>query len=410
MSKLAFLIVLLGCGTISSSGLYTVLPSVTSPSIVAVSLQGPPDSSDGASMNVVVANGGVRQYYIAPTGRDSNDGSATHPWATIGHAGMVIGPGAIVHVAPGTYTGYIDTRASGTSLARIAYISDVRWGAKIIGNQVDHSTWHNYGNYVDIAGFELTSVGRIGLYNDGSFVRYIGNHVHDIAGPTSAMCDMGGAGIMHGNYSAARDEMIGNVVHDIGLINSAQCPGYVTVHGLYLANRRGRIIDNLVIRARDYGIHLYHSATNVIVANNTSLQNGASGLVVGNSGGGADNNTVVTNNIFAYNQKYGFRDDSGVTGPNNKYNNNLTFNNDYGNYVATGGTVNGNIGSNPQFINYTGTAQGDYRLRAVSPAIDSGTTLNAPKKDLNGGSRPMRGGYDIGCYEYGNTPGIWPWY
>jgi len=279
----------LGCGTIAA--------------------QGAADNSDGLSVNV--ANAAVRHYYIAPTGRDSNGGSATHPWATIGHAGMVIGPGAIVHVAPGTYTGYIDTRASGTSSSRITYISDAQWGAKIVGNRVDHSTWHNYGNYVDIIGFELTSVGRMGLYNDGSFVRYMGNHVHDIAGPTSAMCDMGGAGIMHGNYSAARDEMIGNVVHDIGLINSAQCPGYVTVHGLYLANRRGRIIDNLVIRARDYGIHLYHSATDVIVANNTSLQNGASGLVVGNSGGGADNNTLVTNNIFAYNQKYGFRDDSG---------------------------------------------------------------------------------------------------
>ena len=410
VSKLAVLIVLLGCGAISSSGLDTVLPSVPSPSVVAVALQGAPDSSEGASMTFVGANIGVRQYYIAPTGNDSNDGSATHPWATIGHAGTVIGPGATVHVAPGAYTGYIDTRASGTSLARITYISDVQWGAKIIGNQVDHSTWHNYGNYVDIAGFELTSVGRIGLYNDGSFVRYLGNHVHDIAGPTSAMCDMGGAGIMHGNYSATRDEMIGNVVHDIGLINSAQCPGYVTVHGLYLANRRGRIIDNLVIHARDYGIHLYHSATNVTVANNTSLQNGASGLVVGNSGGGADNNTVVTNNIFAYNRKYGFRDDSGVTGPNNKYNNNLTFNNGYGTYVATGGTVNGNIGSSPQFINYTGTAQGDYRLRSASPAIDSGTTLNAPKTDLNGGLRPSGAGYDIGCYEYGSTPGTWPWY
>jgi len=133
-------------------------------------------------------------------------------------------------------------------------------------------------------------------------------------------------------------------------------------------------------------------------------------LVVGNSGGGADNNTVVTNNIFAYNRKYGFRDDSGVTGPNNKYNNNLTFNNGYGTYVATGGTVNGNIGSNPQFINYTGTAQGDYRLRTASPAIDSGTTLNAPKTDLNGGFRPAGSGYDIGCYEYGSTPGTWPWY
>jgi parallel beta-helix repeat protein len=375
-----------------------------------VSAQDVAYGSEGVSASVSVTSTSLRQFYVAPTGRDSNDGSAAHPWATIAHAATLIAAGATVHVAPGTYTGYITTHTSGTSSARITYISDVQWGAKIVGNQVDHSTWHNYGNYVDIMGFELTSVGRIGLYNDGSFVRYIGNHVHDIAGPTSATCDLGGAGIMHGNYSASNDEMIGNFVHDIGLVNSAQCAGYVTVHGLYHANQRGRIVNNLVIHARDYGIHLYHSASAVVVANNTALENGASGLVVGNSGGGSDNNTVVTNNLFAYNQDYGFRDDSGTTGPNNKYDNNLTFNNGYGTYVVDGGTVNGNISTDPKFTNYTGTSLGNYKLQAGSPAIDSGTTLNAPTIDLDGGPRPVGKGYDIGCYEYGATRRTWPWH
>ena len=375
-----------------------------------ISAQSVGDSFNSVSTSASVPNSTVGQYYVSPTGSDSNNGSAAHPWKTITHAATMIGPGATVHVAPGTYTGYISTRANGTSLLRITYISDVQWAAKIVGNLVDRSTWHNYGNYVDIMGFQLTSVGRMCLYNDGSFVRYIGNHVHDVAGPTSASCDLGGAGIMHGNYSAAHDEMIGNFVHDIGLVNSAQCPGYVTVHGLYHANRRGRIVNNLVIHARDYGIHLYHSATNVIIADNTSLKNGSSGLVVGNSDGSSDNYTVVTNNIFAYNSDYGFRDDSGSTGPNNKYNNNLTFHNGYGNYVASGGTVSGNISSDPRFVNYTGTALGNYQLQATSPAIASGTTLNVPSTDFDGGIRSVVKGYDVGCYEYGATPGTWPWY
>jgi len=244
-----------------------------------ISAQGVAGTYESAPATVSITSSTAGQYHVAPTGRDSNDGSAAHPWATIAHAATMIGPGATVHVASGTYTGYITTSASGTSSARITYISDVQWGAKIIGNRVDHSTWHNYGNYVDIMGFELTSVGRIGLYNDGSFVRYIGNHVHDVAGPTSATCDLGGAGIMHGNYSATNNEMIGNFVHDIGLVNSAQCPGYITVHGLYHANVQGQIVNNLIINARDYGIHLYHAASNVIVTSNTSLKNGASGLV-----------------------------------------------------------------------------------------------------------------------------------
>jgi hypothetical protein len=215
---------------------------------------------------------------------------------------------------------------------------------------------------------------------------------------------------MHGNYSATNNEMIGNFVHDIGLVNSAQCPGFVTVHGLYLANPQGQIVNNLIINARDYGIHLYHAATNVVVTSNTSLKNGASGLVVGNSGGGSDNNTVVTSNIFAYNNDYGFRDDSGTTGPNNQYDNNLTFHNGDGTYVVDGGTVNGNISSDPEFLSYTGTALGNYRLQARSPAVNSGTTLSAPRTDFAGGGRPVGKGYDIGCYEYGAPPGTWPWY
>jgi len=43
------------------------------------------------------------------------------------------------------------------------------------------------------------------------------------------------------NYSATNDAMIGNFVHDIGLVNSAQCPGYVTVHGLYHANPQDKL-------------------------------------------------------------------------------------------------------------------------------------------------------------------------
>src|SRR5260221_14666902 len=86
------------------------------------------------------ANITVDHYFVSTAGSDSNNGSAAHPWATITHAATAIGAGATVHVAPGTYKGYITTRANGTSLLRITYISDVQWAAKIIGNRVSHST------------------------------------------------------------------------------------------------------------------------------------------------------------------------------------------------------------------------------------------------------------------------------
>src|SRR5258708_29961968 len=154
--------------------------------------------SVSASANITVG-----QYYVSPTGSDSNNGSAAHPWKTITHAATMIGAGATVHVAPGTYTGYITTYAKATSSLRITYISDGQWAAKIVGNRADHSTWHNYGNYGDIMGFEVTSVGRIGLYHDGSHVRYIANHGHDIAGPTSPARALGGPLFRPGNFSSS---------------------------------------------------------------------------------------------------------------------------------------------------------------------------------------------------------------
>jgi len=68
------------------------------------------------------------------------------------------------------------------------------------------------------------------------------------------------------------------------------------------------------------------------------------------------------------------------------------------------------MSSDPQFVNYTGTALGNYQLQATSPAIKSGTTLNTPSIDFDGGIRSVVKGYDIGCYEYGAPSGTWPWY
>ncbi len=42
----------------------------------------------------------------------------------------------------------------------------------------------------------------------------------------------------------------------------------------------------------------------------------------------------------------------------------------------------------------------DFQLRANSPGIDAGSTLEAPETDLDGTPRPWSAGYDVGAYEY----------
>jgi parallel beta-helix repeat protein len=48
------------------------------------------------------------------------------------------------------------------------------------------------------------------------------------------------------------------------------------------------------------------------------------------------------------------------------------------------------------FVNAAGE---DYRLKAGSPAIDQGTSTNAPPTDIAGATRPQGAGIDIGAYE-----------
>ena len=344
-----------------------------------------------------------RNYYVSPKGSDRNEGSLKHPWMTIEHAASWLLPGDTVHVLPGVYSGRIVTAASGLVDARITYISEPKWGAHLIGDVVDRSTWDNRGSYVDVIGFEVSGVGRTGLYNDGSHVRFIANHVHHIAGPTVALCDNGGAGIFHGNYAASDNDTIGNRVHDIGWTNASLCATSGSqVHGIYHANRGGHILNNLVYHNRAYGIHLWHAASEVAISGNTVFNNGSSGLVVGAGDapkGNRADSCLVSNNIFAYNARYGFVE-SGNTGTHNRYIKNLTYENKLGSFqLQNGNLATDTIDLDPKFVNYTGDSNGDYHLRVGSPALHSGTTEAAPIDDIEGGARAAASGIDIGAYQ-----------
>jgi parallel beta-helix repeat protein len=350
---------------------------------------------------------GGQNYYVSPRGSDRNEGSRKHPWLTIEHAASRLLPGDAVHVLPGVYRGRIVTAASGVADARITYISDQKWEARITGDIIDRSAWDNRGNYVDIIGFDVSGVGRTGLYNDGSHVRFIANHVHDIAGPTSALCDNGGAGIFHGNYSGSDNDTIGNRVHDIGWTNASLCATSGSqVHGIYHANRGGHIFNNLAYHNRAYGIHLWHAASDVVISGNTVFNNGSSGLVVGAGDkpmGSRADNCLVSNNIFAYNARYGFVE-SGNTGTHNRYIKNLTYENRLGSFqLQNGNAASDTINADPQFVNYTGDSGGDYRLKPSSPALRSGATDGAPADDIESRARSSSG-IDIGAYQ--STAGL----
>jgi hypothetical protein len=76
-------------------------------------------------------------YYVAKTGSDSNSGSASSPWLTIGHAALEAQAGSTVYVEAGTYNESVAFANSGTSSAPIVFngqgvaIVDGNWGGML---------------------------------------------------------------------------------------------------------------------------------------------------------------------------------------------------------------------------------------------------------------------------------------
>jgi len=396
-------------GTINSSGLYTA-PTVSSTLSVTVTAVSSADNSKTANAAVTVSpaptpppTSSGPALYVSPSGSDSNDGSSAHPFATINKAANAATPGMTVHVAPGTYQA-VTTSKSGTASQRIRYISDVQWGAKVLGTSSSEAAWMQDGSYVDLVGFDISGGSRLGVENNGSNVKILGNYVHNIAGSCSSS---GGAGIDNANYSASNDDIIGNIVGNIG-----PSPGSCnTVQGIYLSNSGGITANNIVFAVSAWGIQMWHAATNATIVNNTVFAC-YGGITVGagdSPGGVTSDNTLVANNIVYKNTGYGIYE-YGATGTHNRYMNNLVTGNPTGISLQNGLSATGTVTVDPQFVNYQANGSGDYHLQSSSPAINAGNSTSAPVTDFSGGTRPNGGAWDIGAYEFGATAATWPWY
>jgi hypothetical protein len=345
--------------------------------------------------------------YVAASGSDRNPGTAHQPLRTIAQAARTATPGTTVSVAAGDYPDRVVTRISGAATARVRFVSTTRWGAHIRTSGAEQA-WLNLGDYVDIIGFDVSAPdARLGIQNEGSDVRIQHNHVHDIAVTLNAGgCNHnGGAGIVNANPDTGDNEMSANLVHDIGdFTNRRATASCWTVHGIYDATPRGKVLNNIAYRNEAFGIHLWHAATGNVVSSNLSFNNGVGGIQVGagdSPGGVVGDNYVITNNIILDNPLFGIRI-GGSLGRNNRYLNNLIYRNG-STYAGADSGIAGTLEADPQLVNYQPDgfgAGGDYHLTATSPAIGAGSSLGAPDVDYDDTARPSSAGYDIGPYAY----------
>jgi parallel beta-helix repeat protein len=362
----------------------------------------------------------VRDLYISPSGSDSNSGTQAAPFASFKKADSVIQAGGTVYVLPGTYNGStaqntIRIAASGTKSARIRWVAETKWAARIVGhvNPANGLGWGILvaGDYVDLVGFDVTSNANMGVWVLGTHVRVIGNHVHDIPGQPGCS-SYGASGVEQGNYSGGYMEVIANVVHNVGAGGPGSCNKY---QGIYLAAPFDTAVNNISYHNASKGICTWHAATHNTISNNTVFDNDI-GILVG-AGDSPCHRTcsadhmVVSNNIMYHNKTLGFWQYPKVGGQN-IYTNNLAFANSVQNVLLQGACGNAAVATcnsfhkaviaDPQFVNPTGDFfTGDYHLKGGSPALKAGTVIGAPLTDSEGKSRPTNSAPDLGVYESG---------
>jgi hypothetical protein len=346
-------------------------------------------------------------YYVSPTGNDSNAGTtSTKPFKTLARAAKAATRASTtVWVAPGTYAGGIKTTYSGTSTGRIYWVSTTKWGAKVVppSSSTNNNAWDNRGNYVSIIGFDIDgSVSGSGtkwthgIYMGGSYGIVQNTHVHHIAKNVTCTSAGGSAINTDGYYGGVNNDVVGNVVNDIGATSCKY------IQGIYISTS-GKVQNNLVYRVGEAAIHLWHDANHVTITNNT-VTSSTFGIIVG--GGDfyklrtGDDYTVVNSNIV-YDNVYGISE-QGTTGSHNSYSNNLVYQNKtYNVSLKNGLTAKNTVASNPLFVAYSRTATTpNFHLTSSSPAVGRGIATGALSTDLDGKPRNSTTGYDIGAYQH----------
>jgi hypothetical protein len=356
-------------------------------------------------VSCIFAVGALAQtnFYVSPSGSDSNNGlTPSSAWATIGHAASALSlgsGGAVVNVAPGNYNQCITTNRIGSSSQPIVYQSTTQYGAKLTCGSATQ-VWLNgtstvNASYVTITGFDVTATGSVcyGIVSYGAHNTISSNYSHDIPAPTSNCGDgAGGAGIgifERGTGLNVGTSVVQNIVDNIGAGATTGCNNQ---HGIYVGAEQVTVQNNIVSRACGYGIHIYGYTTTEVISNNVVINNDLGGIIVSANGADVSSNdhTSVINNIVANNgglhganQSYGITEQSGPTGPNNVYRNNILYGNAPNNTInfsngpkSVSGTV---VPSGSQFsslfIDYTGNAKtGNYALSSSSLAAGAGIT------------------------------------
>jgi hypothetical protein len=352
-------------------------------------------------------------YYVATNGNNLDNGlTSSTPFATITYAAHQAQPGDTVIVEDGTYSlgngGFVGDAAissGGSPGKQITYKAQNKWQAKLVGAGTgDGSVVVGVsGSYNTVQDFDITGsdANGIDLARSGTTTSYnqaIGNYVHDIVAP----CDSnGGTAINSGdgdNYNPGVGHM--DIMSNL-VVNVTDPPGCSAPHGagIFAAIPYTMVANNIIVNGGHWAIESWHNAHhetyfgNVIVNSKQSITMGAGDSP---NTGTVNDYSLVQNNIV-YNSSMSAIVETGNTGPHNQYKNNLVYGGNTTIGLNNGLQATGTIKADPQFVDNTGTASGNYRVQWSSPARGAGLALAGVMTDYDGMSRPQAGMTVIGA-------------
>jgi parallel beta-helix repeat protein len=384
-------------------------------------------------------------YYIAPNGSDGNNGSLSHPWATVQHAGTRAKPGDTVFIRGGIYNeGEIWLRADyghGGTQGRLLTIQAYPGEKPIFVN--GERPFIIKCDYIRIEGLHLKNGKSIGV--NGNTIQIVNNTftgsgytwaaVH--AGGTNILlegniCDINGNTvgtqghgyyISHGSNITIRNNMAkgmtGYGIHVFDqrrsgdpsgferLIKNVIIDGNVVSHseqrsGIILAAYDHARVENVIIRNNvlfnnaQSGIYIPGIVSNVKIYNNTLFGNGETALPI----------TGTTRNVASVEIKNNIFDLTKSKSPNAYHvinakdntslvlQNNLYWSKPLRLYKLSDAST---IIGDPHFVN---PLEGNFRLLPGSAAIDKGIPLSDVSQDKDGIKRPQGTAPDLGAFEF----------
>lgn len=318
--------------------------------------------------------------YVATNGRDTNPGTRSRPWRTVGHAAARARPGTTILLRRGRYSERVTFAASGRSGAPITLRSTPGEPA-VLDGQVTIS-----GSWIRVTGLQF----RPGpaQRDDDVFVYVSGGDHVEISASTFRGSALSAIFVGDGDNAAQDVRILGNRIADNGTSSDFH-------HGIYCGHADGAVIaNNIVEHNAAFGIQAYPDCNRADIANNTIVANGQAGIVIGGDGEAASDGVTVVNNIIFGNATSGLQTVWEGQRGSGRAIRNLIAGNRAGAFDSQGLAQAENLLAAPRFRSL---ARRDYRPLATSPAIDRALVALSPARDIGGRTRGSR--RDLGAVE-----------